>query len=411
MLYGVKNVPASAAAVPSSEVHTRRTTLVLAALWALTGGAYGCVLPFLTVYAASRGLSLTGIGILGACSAGGSALVQPAVGRLVDRTGRRRTIVFASTLVGAVGFAGIGQVRAAPLIVLCAMFGVSAFYGSRVVITAATVDHVARSGHGAAMYARFRACPSIGYTGAAVFGGLLIGRINFADLFTVGALLYLLAGLCALALPIRTGPHGSNFLGTRAPTVPLISPRRVLIALSLMSLLFYAVGNTSDTYVPLLMRHLHGSFEAVGLVGTVSTLAEIPLMIIIGGMVDRGSSALVLTIGLAAVPLRYALYLVVHTPAQLIAVQCLDAISFSVYAIAGVTLLANLTPSSERAWALGVFSAAGNLGPVAGPLLAGVVAARVGIQSMLGLVTVVAVAVPLAVGVGLWPLLVRRRTA
>ncbi|HVA92736.1 MAG TPA: MFS transporter [Chloroflexota bacterium] len=402
-------LPAVAVAVPSSAARSRRTVLVLAALWTLTGGAYGCVLPFLTVYAAGRGLTLTGIGVLGACGAGASALIQPAVGRLVDRTGRGRTIVLGGTLLGAAGFTGLGQVRAAPLIVVFAMLGVSAFYGSRVVITAATVDHVARAGHGAAMYARFRVCPAIGFTVAAVLGGLLLGRITFAELFTVGALLYLLAGLCVMALPARTDPQGSNLLGTRAQPTPAISPRRVLIALSLMSLLFYAVGSTSDTYVPLLMRGLHGSFEAVGLVGTVSALLEIPLMIIIGGRVDRGSSALILALGLTAVPLRYALYLVVHTPAQLIAVQCLDAVSFSVYAIAGVTLLATLTPPSERAWALGVFSAAGTLGPIAGPLLAGVVAARVGIQPMLGLVTVVALAVPLAVTAGLWPLLARHR--
>ncbi|MGH2387428.1 MAG: MFS transporter [Chloroflexota bacterium] len=409
MLYGVEIIPAVAVALPSSSARSRRTVLVLAALWMFTGGAYGCVLPFLTVYAAGKGLTLTGIGVLGACSAGGSALIQPVVGRLVDRTGRRRTIVFGGTLVGAAGFTGLGHVSAAPLIVVFALLGVSAFYGSRVVITAATVDHVARAGRGASMYARFRVCPAIGFTVPAVLGGFLLGRITFAQLFTVGALLYLLAGLCAVALPARPDPHGSNLSGTRAQPTPTISPRRVLIALSMMSLLFYAVGSTSDTYVPLLMRGLHGSFAAVGLVGTVSALMEVPLMIIIGGLVDRGSSAMVLTFGLAAVPMRYALYLVVHTPAQLITVQCLDAVSFSVYAIAGVTLLANLTPPSERAWALGVFSAAGTLGPIAGPLLAGVVAARVGIQPMLGLVTVVAVAVPLTVMVGLWPLLARRR--
>jgi MFS family permease len=97
----------------------------------------------------------------------------------------------------------------------------------------------------------------------------------------------------------------------------------------------------------------------------------------------------------------------VHTPVQLMAVQCLDAVSFSVYAIAGVALLANLTPPTERAWALGVYAAAGTLGPIGGPLLAGVFAARLGIQPMLGLVTLGAAAVPLAVVVGLWPLLAR----
>ncbi len=379
---------------------------MLAALWTLTGGAYGCVLPFLTVYAAGRGLTLTGIGILGACSGGGSALIQPVVGRLVDRLGHRRGIMFGSTLIGAAGFAGLGQATAAWLIVVCALLGTSGFYGARVVITATTVDLVERAGHGAAMYARFRVCPAIGFTVTAVLGGLLLGHIAFANLFTFGAVLYLLAGSCGLALPATHTPAPR---ARDAQPAPPIEPRRALLALSLMSLLFYTVGSTSDTYVPLLMRSLHGSFAAVGLVGTISALAEIPLMIVAGGLVDRGSSALVLAVGLVALPLRFAFYLAVHTPVQLMAVQCLDAVSFSVYAVAGVTLLANLTPPHERAWALGVFAAAGTLGPIAGPLLAGLLAARVGIQPMLGLVTCVAVAVPLTVVAGLWPVLARRR--
>ncbi|MGH2411986.1 MAG: hypothetical protein ACRDGS_16715, partial [Chloroflexota bacterium] len=72
-------------------------------------------------------------------------------------------------------------------------------------------------------------------------------------------------------------------------------------------------------------------------------------------------------------------------------------------------LLATLTPPSERAWALGVYAAAGTLGPIGGPLVAGIFAARLGIQPMLGLVTLGAAAVPLAVVIGLWPLLARDR--
>jgi MFS family permease len=105
---------------------------------------------------------------------------------------------------------------------------------------------------------------------------------------------------------------------------------------------------------------------------------------------------------------RFALYTVVHTPVELMAVQSLDAISFSVYAVAGVALLARLTPPKERAWALGVFAAAGSLGPIAGPLLAGALASAVGVQPMLGLATIGAVVVPLTIVVGLWPLLAPR---
>jgi MFS family permease len=407
ILYHVDTAAAVPRALIAPAAHARRTVLVLVALWTFTGAAYGFVMPFLTVYAAGRGLTLTGIGIMGAIVAAGCALAQPVVGRLVDRTGLRRAAMFGSTVIGAAGFTGLGYAAAAWLIVLFALLGTIGFYGSRVVITATTVDLVERGGHGVSMYARFRICPAIGFLVTAVLGGFLLGHVSFSVLFTAGALFYLLAGACGLALPAgvtHTGPP----LIRDAGSAPLISPRRALLALSLMSLLFYVVSSTSDTYVPLLMRTLHGSFVEVGLVGTIGAIAEVPLMMLVGRMADRGSSALVLAIGLCAVPLRYLLYLVVHTPVQLMAVQCLDAVSFSAYAVAGVTLLARLTPPKERGFALGMYSSAGTLGPIPGPLLGGVLAAAIGIQAMLGLVTIVAIAVPLTVIVGLRPLLVRR---
>jgi hypothetical protein len=52
-----------------------------------------------------------------------------------------------------------------------------------------------------------------------------------------------------------------------------------------------------------------------------------------------------------------------------------------------------------------VYAAAGTVGPVLGPVLAGLAAARLGVQPMFGLVALGAPAVPVLVIVGLWPVL------
>src|SRR5579885_2915775 len=100
--------PRAAAAI--ARVRPSRITLVLVALWTLSGAAYGCVLPSISVYAAHRGLGVTAIGLLGAATAGAAALAQPIAGRLLDRTGRRRAILCSAALAGAVGYGVLGHV-------------------------------------------------------------------------------------------------------------------------------------------------------------------------------------------------------------------------------------------------------------------------------------------------------------
>lgn len=382
---------------------------MLIALWAFSGAAYGCVLPFISVYAAHQGLSVTQIGLLAAVSSAAAALTQPLVGRLLDRTGRRRTLLCAMALLGGVGFVALGIAASPPLIMACAALGSVGFFGARIVVIAATLNVVESSGRGSAMYARYRLCPSAGYTITGITGGLLLGHISFAALFGVGGLLFLVVVMSGLALPPPLPPHEKALsISDERPLSPRLA-RRVLITMSLMSLAYYVVSSSSDSYLPLLIRHLHGSFGDVGLAGTIGAIVEIPLMIVAGSLADRAGRALLLLSGMAVEPLRFALFALAGTPAPLLLGQALDGWTFSVYAIVGVLIVADHTPREERAWSLGVYSAAGTVGPIAGPLLAGLLAARTGLQPMFGLVALVALAAPLSVVIGLWPLLTGKR--
>jgi PPP family 3-phenylpropionic acid transporter len=383
-------------------------TLVLGALWTLTGGALGCVLPFLAIYAGQRGLSLGAIGLLGAISAGASALGQPLVGRLVQRTGRRRAILVGALLLGSLSFAALGHVAATPLLILCATLGNAGFFSARVVIIETTVNWLEASGHGAVMMARYRVCPAVGYTLTGLAGGQLLNHVPFYLVFTAGSLLFALAALFGLALPTIAAHQAT--LKTPDETVGHgLRARRTLLTLSLMSLLYGIVTSSSDTYLPLLMRHLHGSFTQVGLAGTLPAMAEIPLMIVVGSLADRISRPVLLAAGLLAVPARFALYALAAAPLALLAAQPLDGLSFCIYAVVGVAVLTDGVPRQERAWAISIFSASNTIGPILGPLIAGLLASSVGLQPMYGIIGLAAIAVPATVAIGLWPRLVQPR--
>ncbi len=387
-----------------------RMTAILVLLWTLSGAAYGCVLPFISVYAAHQGLSVPQIGLLGAVSACAAAVAQPLVGRLLDRRGCRRLLLCGASITAAMGYGLLGHAESGPLILACTAVGGVGFFGARLVVIAVTLNAI-ESGAGAhAAFARFRLCPSAGFTVTGTAGGLLLGHISFALLFSVGGLLFVAMALGSLALPPPAPRHDRLTAVAEGRPGDTRLARRVLLTLSLMSVLYGIVGSSSDTYLPLLLRHLHGSYALVGLASTIGAVVEIPLMLVVGLLAARLSPAVVLLLGMSVVPLRVALFAIVPAATPLLAAQALDGWTFSVFAIIGVTIVADQTPRADRAWSLGIYAGAGTIGPIIGPLAAGFLAARIGIQPMFGLVALVGVAVPFSLVVGLWPLLCGRPT-
>src|SRR5436305_14065403 len=88
-----------------SRAWARRSSQTVAVVWLLMGAALGCVQPFLAIYAARRGLTLAEIGLLATTSALASALLQPVVGRLLDRSGHHRALLVACACSAALGCA------------------------------------------------------------------------------------------------------------------------------------------------------------------------------------------------------------------------------------------------------------------------------------------------------------------
>src|SRR5947208_14134040 len=154
----------AAGAAPAPSLRTRPRRLMFSTVWTLNGAAYGCVWPFVALYAARQGLSLAAIGVLSALGAASAAALQPLLGRLLDRTQRPRTILAATTVGGALGYVGLAHVRAAPLLVLCAALGMAAFYGTRVVLVPLTLIVLEHSGHVASRFPRYRICSPLGFT-------------------------------------------------------------------------------------------------------------------------------------------------------------------------------------------------------------------------------------------------------
>ena len=72
----------------------------------------------------------------------------------------------------------------------------------------------------------------MGYTVTSAGSGLLLGHSPFSALFSLGALLFIAAGLCGLASGTPLGRHDRPLAVTEETRAPATSGRRVLLTLS-----------------------------------------------------------------------------------------------------------------------------------------------------------------------------------
>lgn len=128
-----------------------------------------------------------------------------------------------------------------------------------------------------------------------------------------------------------------------------------------LALLVAAVANPAYyTFLPLYMvQELGASRLMASLAFSVTPVAEVPAMLLLGALSDRVGRRRVMTLCLAAYPLRFALTGVLRDPILVVAVQLLHGLTFG-----GLYVVTTAYLTEE----LGVAGVASSLYPVASSL-------------------------------------------
>ena len=366
-------------------------------MWGFGTGALWVARP---LFALALGGTLLQVGLVSALSAAPRPVFGPITGLLCDRWGRRPLLILAAIGHGGILVAQFASTSYVQFVVLEGLAGVSiAIWTISSSVLIADITKIASRGRAVA----FRdTAMRLGMLAGPLVGGAIAAQFELRWVFifiasTKVVALYVVLFIIPETRPARAeresaGPSGGVRTASRG--IPWAMFRtRSFVAIAAATLCFGMVGlgpGLFRTYYPvhaqetlMLAPDVIGNLVAVGAVLTLLTAAPI------GFAVDRFGRKWPLVLGL--VLLGASVYLL-GASAAFIGV----AAAFAVFAIAeGMnsntlqTYAMDLAPAAQRGVFLSAFHVATSFGMIAGPLIAGLLAGRLGLETTLVIFTVV----------------------
>jgi MFS family permease len=281
-----------------------RLLLALVGLW---GFAFGLTIPFLTLTARDRGVSLDAIGVIAASFLLTQVVCQLPLGALSDRVGRPGPLAAGIALfsVATVGFTRADSATA--FILLRAAQGV-AFALGLPAYRALVADVTAPDQRGRA-YATLGMAYSGGMLLGPAIGGVLVNLVGRNALFLATAAMEAALSLGVLAFLRGAGrPGGCTAAADRVPLAALVV--RPLVAAFLLAFAGQLQYGFFESIWGLYVADRGGSDFAIGLSFSTFAVANLTLAPLGGRLADRGDYGrwlLVGFLGLAAVMMGYGL--------------------------------------------------------------------------------------------------------
>lgn len=364
-----------------------RRAAPLATFWFIFFGGLGVFYPYFTLYLREQGgLSGAQIGVVMATVPLVGIVVQPFWGHLADRSGARSTLVALLTAETAVGFIALAHANSFPAFVL----GTAAFAcgGTAVLPLSLSVTFAALRGLGPHTFGLVRACGTVGYLFTVALYPLLLGVFSppradgtptgLQSMFYAAAVCSLLAAGLWPWLPRR---------GEAAVRAPRGHWRELLRSPAVRRLLGFTLGCYMFTHgpmalFPLLVRTHGGDLGTVGKMWVTMLLVEIPLIAFSGAGLRRFGARGLLTAGVLAGGIRWALCAVADDLAALYAVQLLHGVVVAGLMLGAPLYLEMVVPPALRSTAQALLAMIGvGLGGIVSNVAAGWLMDRFGISA------------------------------
>jgi PPP family 3-phenylpropionic acid transporter len=339
-------------------VPERRILLSGWAGYALLLGSYAILTPYLQLFLGARGFSPSRIGLLLGCFELAGIAGPILVTLLADRLQRYRRFI-ALSLLGAVAFflllhASRSFAAAFPLVI-----GLGFCYRSAIPLTDALFGRVLDDP--SRQYGLIRVAGSAGFIAVSLVLQLT-GWVTGARPVTI------LVAFAALAVPAALITAVLPVVPRRAPgprasvPVPTASPVRAAAGFdarfwTVIAVLFLARFGISAHYsfFSLFLRDSLGVANVSG-IWALGSLAEVPMILFSGWIINKIGVRAILTVAVAAVTVRLALYGLFPTLAVVVPAQVLHAFTFGALHTASVAFVNTKIDASRRGLGMALYN-------------------------------------------------------
>ena len=353
-----------------------RATIYLVAFAGYTGISW--LFPVLPYYATSLGIGVADTGFIVSLYSYVLAIGIIPVGMLSDRLGRRQFLV-----------AGLILSAAAPLLYPLA-HDIPALYlvgillglgGALFVPTAlAVITDLSREGeHGKAM-GWYTASSQLGLMTGPVAGGYAVQQFGFTAAFYGCSALPLIA-LAFVANGLHAIPQQPVARSvSEHPWLWLKHPGAIV---SLLALVITAVASsTVSAFIPLYVRDFGIPAGGAGMIITACYASSAALRVPSGALADRLGNAPMITAGILCCAIAIALIPSFHLLWALVAVGLVYGLGMGLSMPASLSWLAHLSAPDKRGFAMGLGSAAFQVGLAIGATVMGMVVQNSGFTVM-----------------------------
>ena len=378
------------------------------------GVALGVLYPFISVILAGFGFSPTQIGLISSLGAVGFTLAVPAWGHLADvRLGRPRTLQVCA--IGA-GLAVASLLLPFPpglIVVGFLLFWV--FESSWQPLADAVTVNAVRGRD----YARVRTFTSLGFAAGAIIAGRLydvtgydlafvlfaaaaavilvssaflpdVGRADLAG-HRASAAAAASASASAAGGPAAPRPEarpGRFSLGSSGVALQ-VAPRLSLVLLA--SGLLHISIISGYTFLPLRLIELGGLPSDIALSSGLSAAAEIPAMLVMGGIASRFGVRRIFVASAVLYAACIASWTVLESPTVIVATRAVTGIAFAGVLVSVVLTIARMLPADLQATGQSLFqTTAFGLGAILANLIGGILFGALGPSALFGTMAVLA---------------------
>lgn len=358
---------------------------------------FSLVAPIFPLYALGLGASYTMLGIIISVYGGIQLITQVPIGRLSDRTGRKRILVLGLLTFTVMPSLYIYATSSYELIIirLIGGIGASAVWPLAMALIIERVDPLKRGRamgwYNAAFYSAVAVGPAIG-------GGLY-------DMFGLAAPFYFWAALglasAVIVMAWVKEPSRREVLTSEEAIRPkenMILPGFTPTFVSCCSMVMWTgvIGGFNFTMLPSFAKGLGLSTIEVGLIYLAYAGCMSISNVHFGGMADRGRRKALMSGGCLLGAISFALLLRAGSIVPVLILFSILGLGVGMSNPAAAAMIADTTCTSRRGEIFGIFNTSRMMGVVIGPLIAGATADAYGVEGAISSFVVIAAVITLA---------------